>query len=390
MVMFEKLKKIFNKKQDSIKEHIKEDSIVEHINEIIDNWMCDNPTFVVLRALDKIKEDKSLLEHYFPNIEWVNVDKDYICNKLFSNNISLEGAKLDGLDRGESIELDSLVGQSLEGVNFPKEMLVEHSQDGTNFDEDVFSGCITEPIDFEKRIMEKTKQINEKKNDIDSQALVGQSLEGVNFPKEMLVEHSQDGTNFDEDVFSGCITEPVDFEKRIMEKAKQINEKKSDIDSQALVGQSLEGVEFSQLNKENTNSEYKDQEIIDIALERVGNPFANCDLGPMTSESYVKCKSLIIEEILLDKSLSNGLSKEEIEQLLDVVYGEKAKGTFVELFVGRLTKSKFELLKNQFLKDKNLNREFNPHEVCRLDLENCNFDGVGLSNLDDKEKGRSR
>jgi len=152
----------------------------------------------------------------------------------------------------------------------------------------------------------------------------------------------------------------------------------------------LEGVEFSQLNKENTNSEYKDQEIIDIALERVGNPFANCDLGPMTSESYVKCKSLIIEEILLDKSLSNGLSKEEIEQLLDVVYGEKAKGTFVELFVGRLTKSKFELLKNQFLKDKNLNREFNPHEVCRLDLENCNFDGVGLSNLDDKEKGRSR
>lgn len=133
----------------------------------------------------------------------------------------------------------------------------------------------------------------------------------------------------------------------------------------------------------NTNSEYKEQEIIDIALERIGSPFANCDLGPMTPESYIKCKTLIIDEILLDENLSDGLSKEEIEQLLDVVYGEESKGTFVELYVGRLTKSKFQLLKNQFLEDKNLNRKFNPQVVCRPDFENCKLNGAEFQNIND-------
>jgi hypothetical protein len=131
---------------------------------------------------------------------------------------------------------------------------------------------------------------------------------------------------------------------------------------------------------ENKEGHKKEQEIIDIALERIGHPLANCDLGPMTSESYLKCKSLIIEEILLDENLSAGLGKEDIEQLLDVVYGENSKGTFVELYVGHLTKSKFQLLKNQFLLDKNLSRDFNPEVVCRPNLENCVFNGSEFQN----------
>lgn len=208
-------------------------------------------------------------------------------------------------------------------------------------------------------MFEKFKNLFKKKNKINPQILVGQNLDDAHIG-----------------LLSGANSQNVDNVEIESNENVEINPKE-------LEEKSLDDIEFSQLNKENTNSEYKEQEIIDIALERVGNPFANCDLGPMTSESYVKWKSLIIEEILLDKSLSDGLSKEDIEQLLDVVYGEKAKGTFVELYVGRLTKSKFQLLKNQYLEDKNLNREFNPQVVCIPNFENCNFNGVELKNIND-------
>ena len=126
-------------------------------------------------------------------------------------------------------------------------------------------------------MFEKFINLFKKKNKINPQALVGQNLDDVHIGL------------LSSDNFQNVDNVEIDSNENV------------EINPKALEGKSLYGIEFLQENNENTNNEYKEQEIIDIALERIGHPLANCDLGPMTFESYVKYKSLIIEEILFGR-----------------------------------------------------------------------------------------
>lgn len=67
-----------------------EEKAIFHINETIDFWMSENGTSRVLYLLDSIKENIDLLETYFPNVDWSKVNKESIYNKLFSNSEILE------------------------------------------------------------------------------------------------------------------------------------------------------------------------------------------------------------------------------------------------------------------------------------------------------------
>lgn len=81
--MFEKFRK--NNILDN-----QDERVVKYINDMINYWMSENGTSIVLKLLEEMKENPMLLETLFPEFDWSKLDKKSILNKLSIEDYNLE------------------------------------------------------------------------------------------------------------------------------------------------------------------------------------------------------------------------------------------------------------------------------------------------------------